>query len=81
METSLRAVPGLEPMLSIDELSEYLDVPVRTLYDWRLTRRWPRIPTEWIHATRRPPRLGQVVVIRPRPMRLTYARAALAAPR
>ena len=39
METSLRAVSGLEPMLSIDELSEYLDVPVRTLYDWRLTGR------------------------------------------
>ncbi|KQW50924.1 hypothetical protein ASC77_25025 [Nocardioides sp. Root1257] len=46
METSLRAISsaaaGLEPMLSIDELSEYLDVPVRTLYDWRLTGRGPR---------------------------------------
>jgi hypothetical protein len=28
---------GLEPLMSIEELSEYLNVPVRRLYDWRLT--------------------------------------------
>ena len=32
---------GLEPLLSIEELSEYLDVPVRTLYDWRLSGKGP----------------------------------------
>jgi hypothetical protein len=32
--------PGFE--LSIDELAEYLAVPVRTLYDWRLSGRGPR---------------------------------------
>ena len=32
---------GLEPLLSIEELSEYLHVPVKTLYDWRLTGRGP----------------------------------------
>jgi hypothetical protein len=25
-----------EPLLSVEELSEYLNVPIRTLYDWRL---------------------------------------------
>jgi excisionase family DNA binding protein len=37
-----RPVSGLEPMLSIDELAEYLDKPVRTIYDWRLSGRGPR---------------------------------------
>ena len=32
---------GLEPLLSIEELSEYLRVPVRTLYDWRLAGKGP----------------------------------------
>lgn len=32
---------GLEPLLSIEELSEYLNVPVRTLYDWRLNGKGP----------------------------------------
>lgn len=32
---------GLEPMLTIDELAEYLALPVRTLYDWRLSGRGP----------------------------------------
>jgi excisionase family DNA binding protein len=32
----------LEPMLSIDQLAEYLAVSVRTLYDWRLSGRGPR---------------------------------------
>ena len=37
-----RTVAGLEPMLSIDELAEYLGKPVRTIYDWRLSGRGPR---------------------------------------
>lgn len=41
METTTHT-RGLEPMLSIEELSDYLAVPVRTLYDWRLSGRGPR---------------------------------------
>ena len=26
---------GLEPLLNIDELADYLGVPVSTIYDWR----------------------------------------------
>lgn len=32
---------GLQPLMNIEELSEYLHVPVRTLYDWRLGGRGP----------------------------------------
>lgn len=42
METSSRPVAGLEPMLSVEELAEYLGKPVRTIYDWRLSGRGPR---------------------------------------
>ena len=34
----MNAVPtswGLEPLLSVAELAEYLGVPVSTVYDWR----------------------------------------------
>ena len=41
MDTTTPTVSGLEPLMSIEELSEYLDVPVRTLYDWRLAGRGP----------------------------------------
>lgn len=40
--TSGRTFSGLEPRLTIEELSEYLAVPVRTLYDWRQSGRGPR---------------------------------------
>lgn len=33
---------GLDPLLSVDELAEYLGVPVRTVYDWRSTGHGPR---------------------------------------
>ena len=39
MKTQNGTLGGLEPLLSIEELSEYLGVPVRTLYDWRLAGR------------------------------------------
>jgi hypothetical protein len=43
MTTSARTiVDGLEPMLTIEELSEYLAVLVRTPYDWRQSGRGPR---------------------------------------
>ena len=38
MDNSTSTLSGLEPLMSIEELSEYLNVPVRTLYDWRLAR-------------------------------------------
>ncbi|HZJ04261.1 MAG TPA: helix-turn-helix domain-containing protein [Nocardioidaceae bacterium] len=41
METNTPALSGLEPLLSIEELSEYLNVPIRTLYDWRLAGKGP----------------------------------------
>jgi excisionase family DNA binding protein len=36
-----RAMNGLEPLLSIDELAEYLDVPVTTIRDWRTDGKGP----------------------------------------
>ena len=41
METTTTTLSGLEPLMSIEELSEYLHVPVRTLYDWRLAGKGP----------------------------------------
>ena len=41
METIAPTRSGLEPLLSIEELSEYLNVPIRTLYDWRLAGKGP----------------------------------------
>jgi hypothetical protein len=35
MET-FTASSGLEPLLSIEQLAEYLGVPVTTIYDWRV---------------------------------------------
>jgi excisionase family DNA binding protein len=42
METTAPTLGGLEPLLSLEELSEYLHVPVKTLYDWRLAGKGPR---------------------------------------
>ena len=39
METTTSS--GLDPLMSIEELSDYLHIPVRTLYDWRLCGRGP----------------------------------------
>lgn len=43
-----RASVALEPLLSVEELSDYLGVPVRTLYDWRVDHRGPKA----VHAGR-----------------------------
>lgn len=32
---------GLEPLIGVEELAEYLCVPVQTIYDWRLSGRAP----------------------------------------
>jgi hypothetical protein len=41
MEGSTPTMNGLEPLMSIEGLSEYLDVPVRTLHDWRPAGKGP----------------------------------------
>ena len=41
MESQMTTLSGLEPLLNIEELSDYLRVPVRTLYDWRLAGKGP----------------------------------------
>ena len=41
MESQKTTLSGLEPLLNIEELSDYLRVPVRTLYDWRLAGKGP----------------------------------------
>ena len=33
---------GLEPLIGVEELAEYLGVPVQTIYDWRLSGPAPR---------------------------------------
>lgn len=35
METTHSTLSGLEPLLSIEELAEYLRVPVTTIRNWR----------------------------------------------
>lgn len=44
----LKPPSQLERLLSVEELSDYLGVPVRTLYDWRLDGRRPKA----LHAGR-----------------------------
>ena len=41
MEKNRAPTGGLEPLLSIEELAEYLDVPVATIYDWRVDGKGP----------------------------------------
>jgi len=41
MKTQPQAVSGLDPLLSIEDLAEYLGVPVTTIYDWRVGGKGP----------------------------------------
>ena len=41
MKTQLQPISGLEPLLSIEDLAEYLGVPVTTIYDWRVDGKGP----------------------------------------
>ena len=41
METNAAAVSGLEPLLTIEALVEYLDVPVMTIRGWRTDGKGP----------------------------------------
>ncbi|CUR58171.1 Phage transcriptional regulator, AlpA [metagenome] len=41
MKTHTNPLSGLDPLLSIDELAEYLGVSIKTIYEWRQTGRGP----------------------------------------
>ena len=41
-EEQQSASSGLEPLLNINELADYLGVPVSTIYDWRTNGKGPR---------------------------------------
>ncbi|WP_239021832.1 helix-turn-helix transcriptional regulator [Nocardioides jishulii] len=41
MTTDIPPGRGLEPLMNIEELAEYLGVPVTTIYDWRVAGRGP----------------------------------------
>ena len=41
MKTATTPTSGLDPLLSIEELAEYLGVPVTTIYDWRVDGKGP----------------------------------------
>lgn len=55
MDSTTPTLSGLEPLMSIEERSEYLDVPVRTLYDWRLAGKGPCFTAPRARAPARPP--------------------------
>jgi excisionase family DNA binding protein len=41
MKTDTNPPSLLDPLLSIDELAEYLGVPIKTIYEWRQSGRGP----------------------------------------
>lgn len=41
MKTETRVASGLDPLLSIEDLAEYLGVPITTIYDWRVDGKGP----------------------------------------
>ncbi|WP_239456616.1 helix-turn-helix transcriptional regulator [Nocardioides solisilvae] len=41
MTTETSTGRGLEPLMNIEELAEYLGVPVATIYDWRVAGKGP----------------------------------------
>lgn len=41
MDTNTSTLPGLEPLLSIEALADYLDVLVTTIRDWRTDGKGP----------------------------------------
>ena len=51
--TTTAADAGLERLLSVRELSDYLGIPVATLYDWRVDHRGPKA-VKLGHALRYP---------------------------
>ncbi|MFV0427957.1 MAG: helix-turn-helix domain-containing protein [Arachnia sp.] len=41
MKTTLQPAGGLVPLMSIEDLAEFLGVPVATIYDWRVDGKGP----------------------------------------
>ena len=41
MTTDTTTDRGLEPLMNIEELADYLGVPVTTIYDWRVAGKGP----------------------------------------
>ncbi len=41
MDTDRTPAGGLEPLLSIEDLADYLGIPVTTIYDWRVDGKGP----------------------------------------
>ena len=41
MNTEQMTSAGLDPLLSVEELAQYLGVPVATIYDWRVDGKGP----------------------------------------
>jgi excisionase family DNA binding protein len=41
MKTETTQVSRLDPLLSIEDLADYLGVPVTTIYDWRVNGKGP----------------------------------------
>ena len=41
IKTETRVASGLDPLLSIEDLAEYLGVPITTIYDWRVDGKGP----------------------------------------
>ena len=41
MENDPTTPGGLEPLLSVEDLAEYLGIPVTTIYDWRVDGKGP----------------------------------------
>ena len=41
MEATTDTESGLEPLLGIETLADYLGVPVTTIYDWRVAGKGP----------------------------------------
>ncbi len=41
MTTDISTGRGLEPLMNIEELADYLGVPVTRIYDWRVAGKGP----------------------------------------
>ena len=41
MKTTLQPASGLVPLMSIEDLADFLGVPIATIYDWRVGGKGP----------------------------------------
>lgn len=42
MDEQTNNIEGLEPLISVQQLAEYLDVPPQRIYDWRMAGIGPK---------------------------------------